>query len=385
MPGLDHLEIDSNATSMTGYTGRIRIDKKRGNWTWGTGINFDTPEFEINDAGFLNSADRIDFAANVQWRDLIPKEYVRNYNFYGRYYQRWNFGGFRTSANYDFRFNLDFLNNHGIGLRYNFEDWRYDDRASRGGPMVHRSPFWKIFASYDSDFSKNFAWSIEGDYGEEFLGHDYGIGINFVSRFLGSLEFRVRPNYRNRLDPWQIIGNFEASHNRTYGRRWVFARRNQEEISAQVRLNYALTPDLSLEFYGEPFISRVSFDRFSEIGGDFSSEHIIYGDAEGTSIDKRIDDGKSFYEINENGDVFTFVDPDRYIISFRSNMVLRWEYIPGSILFLVWQQNVRDGLDPNNQFRPTDIMDVYNANGINTIALKLSYWFNSGKYIKDLF
>lgn len=381
MPGLDHLSIDSNATSMTGYTGRLRIDKKRGNFLWGTGVSFDSPTFEINDAGFMNSTDRIDFAINFNWRQLIPKEYVRNYNFYGRYYVRWDFGGNRTSSNYDFWFNMDFLNNNGISLNYNFENWRYDNRASRGGPMVLRSPLWQLRASYDSDFSKNFAFSIDADYGEEFLGHNYGIGMNFVGRFLGSLELRIRPQYRNRLDPWQILANFEAAHNRTYGRRWVFGRRNQEELSAQIRLNYALTPDLSLEFYGEPFISRVSFDRISEIGGDFSSRHIVYGEEENTSITKTVNG----YLINDNGEIFEIADPDRYIISFRSNMVLRWEYIPGSIFFLVWQQNVRDGLDPTNQFNPGDIGNVYSTNGINTLAIKFSYWFNSGKLISEMF
>ena len=380
-PGLSHLSIDSNATSLTGYTGSVGIDKNRGDWIWSARAGFDTPGFEINDAGFMNSTDRIDFRASLNWRQLIPGDNIRNYNFYGRYYVKWDWGGNRTGANYDLWFRMDFLNNHGIKVNYNYEDWRFDNRASRGGPMVLRGPQGRLNLFYDTDFSKNYALGLEARFGEEINGSEFNLEANLIGRFFGSLEMRIKPSYRRRKDPWQIIGMFDALHNRTYGSRWVFSRLTQEQFSTQVRINYALTPDLSLEFYGEPFISKLSFDRFFEVESDFSSKQIVYGTADGTSIEEV----NGQYVINDNGDQFSFDNPDRYIISFRSNMVLRWEFIPGSIFFLVWQQNVRDGLNPMNQFNPGDIGDVYSSNGINTLALKFSYWFNSGKYLNSLF
>lgn len=138
-------------------------------------------------------------------------------------------------------------------------------------------------------------------------------------------------------------------------------------------MNYALSPSLTLEGYGEPFAASGRFYDFGELRTPRSSDLRTYG-SEGTSITRHAD---GTYDVTAGGGstTFTLANADFNVLSFRSNLVLRWEWNPGSTLYLVWQQN-RESLDAiGNRVRVGDLLSTTRADGDNYLAIKISYWF----------
>src|SRR6185503_12880743 len=147
-----------------------------------------------------------------------------------------------------------------------------------------------------------------------------------------------------------------ATTNATYDNRYVFAGVDRSEISSRMRVNYTFTPNLTLETYAEPFVSSGTFHTFGELVAPRSSRLRVYGadPADFTSIDRNPDRS---YTITDYTESFVIPDQDFNIRSFRSNMVLRWEWRPGSTLYLVWQQN-READKARGTARPGDLFDT---------------------------
>jgi hypothetical protein len=95
---------------------------------------------------------------------------------------------------------------------------------------------------------------------------------------------------------------------------------------------------------------------------------LTYG-TEGTDIE--FVNGKY---IVKDGSSFEIANPDFNYLSFRSNLVLRWEITPGSTAYLVWQQNKENFESYYEKPEANSLWDAYNRTGINTLALKFSYW-----------
>src|SRR6185436_11074199 len=135
--------------------------------------------------------------------------------------------------------------------------------------------------------------------------------------------------------------------------------------------NYTIAPDLTLELYGEPFAAAGKYRGLGELAQARSFRLREYGTA-GTTIAR---DPSGNYTITDNGgaDTLQIPNPDFHVLSFRSNAVLRWEWRPGSTLFLVWQQN-RETDRVFGAARPGDLFDTMGAPGNNFLAIKVTYW-----------
>ena len=137
------------------------------------------------------------------------------------------------------------------------------------------------------------------------------------------------------------------------GTHYVLGRLRQTTTAVTLRLSYTLTPNLSLQLYGQPFASAGHYENYKELVDGRASQHT---------------DRYAPYAYAGNAD-FT-------VLSFRTTNVLRWEYRPGSALFVVWQQG-REGVRPDSQFRfGRDYGDIFSTPSANTLLVKLSYWLN---------
>jgi hypothetical protein len=159
----------------------------------------------------------------------------------------------------------------------------------------------------------------------------------------------------------------------TFGHRYVFADLNQTTVSASVRLNWIFTPKLSLEVYAQPLLSSGRYTGFKELARPRSYDFTAYPDPTPTTDPDRIvlDPDGAGPAASEEID-----DPNFSLASLRGNAVLRWEYSPGSTLFLVWTQNRSDS-ESIGTFRTGRALDrLWGAAGDNIFLLKLSYWWN---------
>jgi hypothetical protein len=158
----------------------------------------------------------------------------------------------------------------------------------------------------------------------------------------------------------------------TYGSRYVFGHIDQRIVAAAVRFNWTFTPRLTLQAYLQPFLGVGTYSRFKELAQPKTYDYNLYG--EGMSTVDYID-GR--YQIDPDGsgpaEVFSFGNPDFNVKSLRGTVVLRWEYLPGSLLYFVWTQNRADYANPGDFRFRRDLGNLLTAPGDNIFLIKVSY------------
>ncbi|MBK9335980.1 MAG: hypothetical protein IPM98_05125 [Lewinellaceae bacterium] len=176
---------------------------------------------------------------------------------------------------------------------------------------------------------------------------------------------------------WRKQDQFVATVNFGAEKRTIVSEINQKSFSLTGRLTYNLTPNLTVQYYGQPFIFRALYDHYGIVTDPLAQQ---YDARFHRFTDQEITAGAGSFSVDENGDGaadYTFSKPDFNFIQFRSNLVVRWEYIPGSELFLVWSQ----GATPNAfQELDTPILrslfdNVFDARPTNILLVKATYRF----------
>jgi hypothetical protein len=188
----------------------------------------------------------------------------------------------------------------------------------------------------------------------------------------GNVLFSFGPEWsRDRADAQWVDVFDDVRQTSTYGRRYVFASMDQTTLSASIRLNWTFTPELSLQLYIQPLISSGKYKNFKEL-----AEPGTYAFTEYASSSITRPDGD--YVIDPVGTgaapAFSFSNPDFNLKSLRGNVVLRWEYAPGSVLYLVWTQNRSDDMLDDGEFHFRNSMNrLLTAPGDNIVMAKLTY------------
>jgi len=172
----------------------------------------------------------------------------------------------------------------------------------------------------------------------------------------------VQTDHRQYLATITDAGGGEA----TFGARYLFAALAQREVSAQLRLLVALTPELVVDAYVEPFASSGRFTGLGELERARGRDLRRYGDVARGGGEVVIRDGAASFTIDE---------PDFTVLSLRSTAVLRWELRPGSVLYAVWQQDRGRALGAAHLGGDT-VGDLVTAPGGHVLAVKLAWWWS---------
>ncbi len=378
-PDADYVTLDPTRTSLGGFTGSLEIAKRGGrHWLWSNSTETRTPDFEINDVGVLRSADDIWNFFTLTYRETRPGKLFRNYRLSVTREDGWNYGGDRVWGSV----RADGLITWPNFWQTVFSGWidqrAYDEELTRGGPVAGRprAPYAEIRFANSPAAILRFRGNVS--YGESEQGHeDYVMGAGITFRPAPAWQLSVDPRYAWSVNPRQYIGLLanRDGPEATYGNRYVFSTVERSTLSAQFRLDYTLTPDLSLELYAEPFASSGRFSDFGDLPAPGSRELTLYGTG-GTTLTRPEGETGPYritYGPGEN-DFFQLRYRDFNVRSFRSNAVMRWEWRPGSTLFLVWQQDRADQFDHGRRVGPRALWDTFSAAGDNLLALKVTYW-----------
>ena len=195
------------------------------------------------------------------------------------------------------------------------------------------------------------------------------------------IQIYIEPEIGFELDEDQFVANIarqtgDPDVNQTFGRRYIFSDSRSTSISTTFRINWTFSPKMSLQTYVRPFINSYRFSNFGEFNNPGGWGFDRYGVDEGLISEDG--DGGFLVDIDANGtNDFTFDRPDFTYRSLQGNAVFRWEYKPGSTLFLVWQQQ-RDGTISDGEFNfGRDFVDIFDPKPNNIFLVKLSYWFGS--------
>lgn len=372
-PDAGHLDYNTAKRSLSGYTASIRADKDAGRRIlWGAQVNTESRGYEVNDAGRLQSADDIEYNADIQIRETIPGKRLRNWRLGFVTRGAWNYGGDRTNHEWTQSTTLTFLNFWSLNLNTRFDLPTQDDALTRGGPSMKTAFSWGNEVRVNSPVGSRTSYRLNYNWNRDALGGGRNnVGGGMTLRPAPRWQLSLDPNYQSSVDARQYVSTVaDANATRTYGRRYVFAFVDRTTISLRTRLNYAFSPSLTLEGYGEPFAASGRYHDIGELRAPRDNGLVAYGQ-EGTTI-TRAADGSS--AITAGTSSFTLSNRDFNVLSFRSNVVLRWEWNPGSTLFVVWQQNRRASEAIGDAVRVGDLFSTTRAGGDNYFALKLSYW-----------
>jgi hypothetical protein len=379
-PDQDYATLDSSATTMAGYAGSFHAGRVAGNWIYGTDFAITSPGFEINDAGYQREADRIVHQLRVRrlWRD--PGPVFRQANLFTSFSQTWNFGGsIQNRAAYTGVY-AQFLNywSFGTGISYGFK--KMNDKATRGGPLMEQPAILAINGSFGSDFRRpvafnTFGWFARNDAG----GRGVNIGTSLTVRPTGAATFSLTPSFgRTHAKGFYVTRQADVTATSTHGFRYVFNELVQTNVDATVRMDLALSPDLSIQLYAQPFVASADYQDFKEWSEAGTFDFILYGlDGNSTLV---YDGATSHYVVDADGQgsatEIAFDNPDFRVRSLRSNLVIRWEYSPGSTLFLVWNRG-QSGYDSDPTFNAFDELGtLLGDNQRNTFVVKLNYWIS---------
>lgn len=352
-PDADYIELDPLATSMSGHSGSISFGKISGESTrFSTFVGYKSPGFDTNDLGFMRRADERNQSNWFQWRNFRPGKYVRTRNFNINQYSGWNFGGDRLYSGGNVNSHWTFTNYYSIGGGYNVDAASFRDRVTRGGPGVRGNPTkFNVWYYMNSDNRKALSFYYNGSHWSDTKDSarwDISPGVNW--RATASMSLNVGLRYVVNHDDSQWVENVEDDDGST---RYVFGRIDQKTVSFNTRFNYTMTPTLSLQVYAEPFVSAGDYSNYKEL---------VNGRAE------KYEDRYRPYAYSGNADF--------NIRSFRTTNVLRWEYRPGSQLFLVWQQGKSDDQEYGDFRFGRDFRGVFSAPSRNVFLIKFSYWLN---------
>lgn len=384
-PDAGYVEVDPAATTMAGVSMGLRLSKNSGLWLGGIGFESDSPGFETNDTGRLQNADDLTVSADLTRRQTEPSRALRRgrVNVSGRL--GWNYGGVLREGQLRLSSNATFHNYMEANLNLQANPRLLSDNLTRGGPLMQTGWRFRLDGNLQTNGSRpntgRMNWAVErGEFGA-WLGE---VGFRLGTSPTPTLSLSLDPGYTRRVSSRQYVGRFGDGGPLTYGQRYVFAKIERSELAMRLRFSFLFTPDLSVEGYGEPFSSSGRYFGFGELEAARSRQLRVYGEAAGTTI---TDEGLQ-YRVEDTAipGSFTIRNPDFNSLSFRSNLVVRWEWRPGSTIFFVWQQSRSEfcsagrvdvcpnGSVPGALASVASFAEPFGVAGDNFLAIKVNYW-----------
>lgn len=373
--GADHISVDEDQTSLTGTGGNLQLGKVgNGNWKFETGATWRSPELELNDIGFQRQADDIRHYTWIGYQTLKPTETFRQVGINYNHWSVWDFGGNHNSLQFNTNSWQNWANNWFTNLGFNYTPKQYSNFALRGGPRLKQSSEVAFFNGYNTDRRKKVRFNVfhRGNKATDNSSNSYNVDFGITYQPFNALSISANPEYGINMDKLQYINNIDVNGGTTYLNGTV----EQRTLSMSLRLNYTINPNLTIQFWGQPFISRGRYSDFKEVANPMGVE---FNDRIAPYNPTQISFDNDTYSVDENLDGatdFSFDNPDFSFVQFRSNLVVRWEYIPGSEIFLVWSQDVSQSGNPQNELFQ-DLGDgIFNdEKPQNIFLLKATYRF----------
>ena len=373
--GAGHLAVDSTRTSLTGTGGDIKLGKAgSGNIQGELGITWRSPELELNDIGFLREADVFQHYTGVSYRSINSFGIFRNARISYKHWLNWDFEGKLNYIDWDVSGEATFQNNWSATLGYFSQPHIYSKSLLQGGPRIKLADQYGFWWALNTDSRRKFfltysGWTKTGGEGSYYLLEN-ALGLNYQP--LDRLRISVTPKltqirHRLQYNETLAVGT---------GNDYVVSLLNQNTLSLVLRADVTIGPNMAIQYYAEPFISQGTYRDFGILVNplqSFSEGQLqpirILGEEANWAI-YRIDT-----DDNGTGDA-VIANPDFSFAQFRSNLVYRWEYRPGSELFLVWSQSFNDTTLPDNGLVSSLGEQIFSRTLGSTFLIKLTYRFH---------
>ena len=376
-PDQDYVTLDPNRTSLSGYAGELAFRKESGEWLFGGEGTVVSPGFEMNDAGFQTMADLLSVTGYGLRRWVQPTRLFRSSSIRLTGFERRNFGNspFQRLVSLNATGTTHAFRRLNVTASYGLET--QDHRATRGGPSMTKPEAWGLRASINGDSRQPLAGTIMVDYAGDVSGSSrVTLTPSLQGRGQGWFSWSLRPSLKwSRTDAFYVTQADDPTATATFGRRYLFGELKQVSLDVTARIDMALTPSMTLQVYAQPFVATGDYERFGALTAPGTYDFLRYGD-NGSSVD--LADGVYTVDADGSGpaEAVRFQNPDFRVRSFRSNVVLRWEYVPGSTLFLVWSQDRADRFADPDFDGIADLRRLFSDPMRNVLLIKASYWLD---------
>lgn len=379
--GLFSGALDSTLARLSGWGMFSRVARESGNWIWESLTSVRSPGYEVNDVAFQQRADVVQEQGTLIHNWSRPTSLYRSSALGVNGGTRWNFDRDLTDAYFLAGGVITFTNYWQVNLFSARRFARFDDRATRGGPVVRLPAGWEAFATMETDRRKPVVLELNPSVQVPDEGPaTITVGIDMTLRPASNVETSIGVEAADEGSGQQFVESVaDATSAAFYGRRYVFAELRQRTMALRARVNWTLRPSLTFELFAQPFISAVDFSAFKEFDAPRTLAKSVYGRDRGTIVPVTDGTGRvTDYTIDPDGPgaatAFTIGNPDFNFRSLRGNAVVRWEYRPGSTLFLVWTQQ-RTGDQATGDFDLSrDRAALFRQRPDNVFLVKASYW-----------
>ena len=353
-PDATHLDYDPARTALSGYSAFTEIMKDRGKLRTGIGSAMRSPGFEVNDLGFQYDADIRTAFGWIGYANFEPNSLFRYSRATLNLWNGWSFGGDRLGSRINLNGSVQLLNYWEVEGMVARELGGLDARALRGGPMLRDMGGTMSWIQLESNPSAALSGGVEVSGWKDAERGSNRYLSPFVSyRPSARAEVSFGPAFSWNDDHSQFVRTAGDAGTPSY----IVGRVQQRTASLTARASYAFTPALSFQFYAQPFISAGRYDAFRVVAAPRAE-----------TFDAR-------FRPMVDGE-FSIGNPDFNVKELNTNGVVRWEYRPGSALFLVWAHG-RGGSSADGSFDlRRDASRLLDLPGSNTLLVKASYWFN---------
>lgn len=373
-PDAAGIEVDSSATSLSGYGARLWLNKQRGASFGNFAAGFMAPGFDTNDLGYFGFDNYINVHGGMGYNWSKPTKHLRNKMVLAAMASAWDFQGNRSYGTLFTQGRAEFTNRFSLESNAYVNPRSVNGRRTRGGPRMATPANVGGYFYLDTDGSrKRFYYvSVSGDR-DESDSWNWNVGPGFTWKPVSQASVSIEPSFeRSHSTMFWVRNVSDATATETYGGRYVFADLDQNTLAAGVRFNVAFSPTMSLQFYGQPLVVSGRYNRFKELARPGTRDFRVYGE-NGSTYDATT--GVVDPDGAGPAPAFTLDDPDFTFRSLRGNAVARWEYRPGSTLFVVWTQE-RTGFDDTGDFKVNrSLSDLAHEKPNNIFLVKLAHHF----------
>jgi len=375
-PDNDYVNFDPGRTSLFGSGGKIQLMKLDGHWNFLGCVIWKTPGFETNDMGYIREADEILALLWTGYNQWEPKWIYRRYNINADVYSVYNFGGDAVAKGFEINGNMSMKNFWNVFGGGNISTSQLSTGTLRGGPMMKLPGNASGRIGFSTDDRKKVAAEVfmNGSTGLQDNSKNLNLNISLSVKPTDYLRFSFSPGISNSFSELQYVTktSFGTSD------RYIFGTIDRKTINASFRVNLNLSPDLTIQYWGQPFIATGKYSKYKYItdpmADDYRNRFLEYttdqitSDSYGFNIDEDID-GASDYSFGKR---------DFNVQEFLSNLVVRWEYNPGSSVYLVWSQTRSGYYDTGDLNVISDMGNLFDKGDnkpSNVFLIKFSYRF----------
>jgi hypothetical protein len=369
---INYIHYDSTRKQLTGYGGKLKIGKgSKGLWRYSTEFDWRSPGLDLNDIGFMQTADIIKQVNAISYFINQPVSIFRTYSIGINETNNWDFGMRHISSGGSLNIYLEFVNKWSVNTSVYYTSQALDTRILRGGDAMLVPAVWEHYLYMKTDPSRRIFFDCTTDIttSQNQNSRYYSFQPGLSVRPVNTLKVSVSFNYSDNMNKIQYIDTKSVNDENIY----LLGKLNQYTVVATFRIDYNITPNISIQYYGSPFATTGKYNEFKTV--------IRPGDS---NYDNRFNlihpvlNGE-FYEASENKNSqveYTFENPDFNFSQFRSNLVFRWEYRPGSQIYLVWSQDRTGYIQPGTDSVNESFGKIKKTYPDNIFLIKINYWFS---------